>query len=46
MRVVGYRLKWRKTDQGEYKGFEDDELIFGLEGQEIYVPLNTIKNIE
>lgn len=34
------------TAQGNFEGFEGDELIFELEGQEVYIPVSMIKNIE
>lgn len=37
---------YKITVQAKYIGFEDNVLVFDVEEQEIYVPLNTIKNIE
>ena len=37
---------YKITVQAKYKGFEDNILVFGVEGQEIYIPLNALKNIE
>ena len=33
------------TVQAEYKGFEKDVLVFEVDSQEIYVSLNSIRNI-
>ena len=37
---------YKITVQVRYIGFESDELVFGLEGQEVYIPISVIKNIE
>ena len=37
---------YKITVQAKYIGLEGDELVFKLERQEVYVPLNAIKNIE